>query len=386
MTQSAAGRVMSPDSLSRIERAVPPISNGKSTRSSRVPAIVCLLVWGLFGSSSLPAVDFGDDVPKTSYPAIGQVQIAKAITEKGPEWASFGTGTLIAPDLVLTAAHVVANAPTPRHVFVKFESQDKAIGCIAYRSNPGYLSSLSAGLSDEERNWLKSTNNWENAAADIALLKLERPIPRIETYPLAAEYPAPQAPLTVVGYGLTADKAFDFKRRSGELKSLRIHNNMVLVVSGNSKNQKTDHGDSGGPLLIRRGDKLEIVATVQGMPDLSNRLSGLTSDEWTAMTAVPYIKPWADAMIADLAQVKLNAKQPVAFIRRQQTEDPQLAMTLRQFQALVKVNDQNVSKNFVRLFVRGLNEPVPLDVCQSLKKNLGLSDNAFYPPLPAPAK
>lgn len=386
MTQSATGHVMSPDIQPRVPRSESPTSNWQSARCSRISAVVCLLAWGLFGSNSLPAVDFGDDVPKTSYPAIGQVQIAKGFTDKGPEWASFGTGTLIAPDIVLTASHVIAGAPTPRHIFVKFESQDKPIACIAYRSNPGYLSSLSAGLSDDERNWLKSTNNWENAASDVALLKLERPIPGIETYALAAEYPAPQTPLTVVGYGLTADKAFDFKRRSGELKSLRIHNNMVLVVSGNSKNQKTDHGDSGGPLLIQRGDKLEIVATVQGMPDLRNRLSGLTSDEWTAMTAVPYIKPWADAMITDLAQVKLSSKQPVAFIRRQQTEDPQLAMTLRQFQALVRVNDQNVTKNFVRLFVRGLNEPVPLEECQSLKKNLGVSENAFYPPLPAPAR
>lgn len=377
---------MSPDAQPRIKYAHSATSPRQSAPWSRVSAIVCLLAWGLFGSSSLPAVDFGDDVPKTSYPAIGQVQIAKGFTDKGPEWASFGTGTLIAPDIVITASHVVAEAPTPRHIFVKFESQDKSIACIAYRSNPGYLSSLSAGLSEDERSWLKSTNNWENAACDVALLKLERPIPGIETYPLAADYPAPQTPLTVVGYGFTADKGFDFKRRSGELKALRIHNNMVLVVPGNSKNQRTDHGDSGGPLLIRRGEKLEIAATVQGMPDLRNRLSGLTSDEWTAMTAVPYIKPWADAMIADLAQVKLNAKQPVAFIRRQQTDDPQLAMTLRQFQALVKVNDQNASKNFVRLFVRGLNEPVPLEVCQSLKKNLGLSDNTFYPPLPAAAK
>lgn len=386
MTQSGADSVMSLNSQPRIKRSGCTPSKRLPARYSQVPAIVCVLAWGLFGLSSLPAVDFGDEVPKTSYPAIGQVQIAKGFTDKGPEWSSFGTGTLIAPDIVLTASHVISGAPTPRHIFVKFESQDKPIACIAYRSNPGYLSSLSAGLSEDERTWLKSTNNWENAACDVAVLKLERPIPGIETYPLATDYPAPQTPLTVVGYGYTADKEFDFKRRSGELKALRIHNNMVLVVPANNKNQRPDHGDSGGPLLIRNGEKLQIAATVQGMPDLRNRLSGLTSDEWGAMTAVSYIKPWVNAMIVDLTQIKLNNKQPVAFIRRQQTDNPQLAMTLRQLQALVRVNDQGTSKNFTRLYVRGLNEPVPLEACQSLKKDLGFPDNAFYPPLPAPAK
>lgn len=355
-------------------------------RISLLRGSICLaLSWLVIGSGSLFAVDFGDDVPKEKYPGVGVVQVADQITEKGPHIVSLGTGTLIAPDIVLTAAHVVAKTPTPRHLFVKFESQEKPIAAIAYRTHPGYLNSIYNGLSPTEKNWLKSTTNWDCAQCDVALIKLERSVQGMEMYPLSSEFPAAQTPLTLVGYGQTADKALDGKRRSGSLKVVRIYNNMVLVMPGNEKNQKCDHGDSGGPLLVQRGNKLEIAATVQGQPSLMARIGGLTSDEWTAVTAAPYIKPWTDVMIKDLARVKVTNGQPVAYIRRSQPDNPQLATSIRQLMALDGIG---MSPEFFvnRVFIRGVNEPVAMEQCLRLKKTFGVSDDLFYPPLTSATK
>jgi len=348
--------------------------------------VIAFLAFSWFiACGSAYAVDFGDDVPKDKYPAIGMVQVADQITDKGPHFASLGTGTLIAPDIVLTAAHVVARTPTPLHLYVKFESQEKPIQAIAYRTNPGYLSSVYGGLSQAEANWLRSTTNWDCAACDVALIKLERPVQGIEMYGLSAEFPAAETPLTLVGYGQTADQQLDGKRRSGALKVVRPYRNLVLVMPGNEKHQQSDNGDSGGPPLLQRGNKLLIAATVQGTPEFAARLSGLTSGEWKAMTGTAFVKPWIESMIEDLSKIKVTKGQAVSYIRRNQPGNVQLATSVRQARALTKIGTSGQA--FVnRVFGRGVNEPIPVEDCLHLKKDFGVPDEFFYPPLKPASK
>lgn len=129
---------------------------------------------------------------------------------------SYCTGTLIAPNVVLTAAHCISALPTT------FDGKP-------IRAQIAYPSYVSLGC--------------PNPTRDIGLLRLATPI--TDVAPMAwGGVPDKEETCTVVGFGKY--EGVERQKRSGTSRIVDITGNAVKVTWGDAL---ADAGDSGGPLI-----------------------------------------------------------------------------------------------------------------------------------------
>ena len=161
----------------------------------------------------------------------------------------FCSGTLIAPNVVLTAGHCVA------------ESVD------AFYTGPGAAASGSEPASHLRRHAVAEQvahpsyspyGGCPNRTFDVGLVRLAEPIRSIEPLPIAKSPPRLDASCRMVGYGANdANGVQTFEQRraaSGWIKEVSDTYLSVLWRTGIA-----DHGDSGGPLLC--GDRIAGVTS-----------------------------------------------------------------------------------------------------------------------------
>jgi hypothetical protein len=90
------------------------------------------------------------------------------------------------------------------------------------------------------------------AGLDVALLRLERPVPLVPPRVLATSPPSPGASCSAVGYGAhnldSRRVQYGQKRRATE----RVVAVTAMNVEVEADSGVVDHGDSGGPLLCGR--------------------------------------------------------------------------------------------------------------------------------------
>jgi len=173
------------------------------------------------------------------------------------------TGTLIAPDAVLTAAHCLdplftggavpsftlaldANAATPADVVAGREAHQHPSFDIDVE--PG-------GLGD----WY-----------DIGVLLLASPIDDVppEILPTPEEAASLSAGQTVllVGYGLTSNDSYDLGvKYDGAADLVQVASSELLISQPGQ--QQNCNGDSGGPALVDLGGGRRLVGTVSRSPD-----------------------------------------------------------------------------------------------------------------------
>lgn len=180
-------------------------------------------------SSNGDAPRIFNGTPTSDYPAV--VAVISAFRDD-----IFGlcTGTLIAPTVILTAAHCFDAGPLS--VTVAFvlngTEEDRAVGALAI--HPRYVS---------------STLN-----ADVALLTLAQPVGGVTPMPLARVKPRPGRTGAIVGFGL--DGRGQIAHR--EVGSVRLancpgslqHAERLLCWNSDRSGSNTCDGDSGGPLLL----------------------------------------------------------------------------------------------------------------------------------------
>lgn len=187
-----------------------------------------------------------------------------ALTEKGvtPANAQFCGGALIDSQWIATAAHCVEGV-TPNNTDVVVGAYDlrdaqggQRIAITEIRVHPRY------------------NDNSNNSEADIALLKLARPVTDIGSLQLvdSSSQIAPGTLATVTGFGRTSDGgpvSSVLRQVEVPLVSLAVANqvygdlNSFHLGAGFAQGGKDScQGDSGGPLVVRAGNDWRLAGVV----------------------------------------------------------------------------------------------------------------------------
>ncbi|WP_299739325.1 trypsin-like peptidase domain-containing protein [uncultured Roseobacter sp.] len=239
----------------------------------RLAAIILAVLLGISPAVFAPMQGRADPMPalgpedRNAWMTVGLVNAA------GYRGKASCTGTLIAPDLVLTAAHcasTIAGTGKKRHFVAGWDRGS----FVAHRLSseihvhPGYI----------------STTGNERFKYDIAVLQLETPIDAAKVPPLPLSDAAPL--------------------RLGELAVLGYHRKRPNVINGRfdcvTQPQSSPvivlldceviSGNSGGPVLAQTGDDWTVVAVVAG------RTGGNTPQALAVPVGDWVMSHWRDAM------------------------------------------------------------------------------------------
>lgn len=207
-------------------------------RLRAIVAAICLMSPAQAGSSLIELTD-RDDL--FGWEGVGRVETAPS---------GYCTGALIAPDLVLTAAHCVyddAGRPVPTD----------ALRFRAGLRNGAFISQSEVDtVAVHDRYDPRDPMTRDNIRHDVALLRLSDPIPAATASPFRlSQGERPGRNVSVVSYGKGRDNALSWQRECQVLEAARD----LMAFDCN-----VTFGSSGAPVFVRKGSHPRILSLISG--------------------------------------------------------------------------------------------------------------------------
>lgn len=203
--------------------------------------------------------------PEAFWSAVGKIEIA------GFSWLNNCTGTLVASDIVITAAHCLVDRRMSKRVAaerVRFAAglvRDKVAGRGAARC-VAYLGDMSASPT-------KPTA--EDFRRDAAAVFLRKPLD-IAPLPLSDEALVTGAKVTHAGYGRDRRYVLSVHRDC----KIVDHSRMLYLTDCD-----TNLGQSGGPVLVEKNGTAQLAGIMVGYFDEGSAMLGV--DAWRELIKAP---------------------------------------------------------------------------------------------------